>query len=415
VIGSNQLEHFMKYYFYLIILILLSLAPLQIKAQEEDENLVGFVTADSPINLRENPNGAIIASLPPDMSVSILGQSEDGDWLLVELIDGQTGWVSASLMRVMESAIPADLVPISPENAAQLEEISLFASTLSFGLVFSPDGRLLISLAEYIEIYDLRTKILITTLRNHSFGSLDAVFSPDGSKLASAGADGNIILWNTDTWGERSRFSGHTGAVTKLAFSPDGQQLASVGDDDYLIVWDLRTGERLQSIHTNTRYLVDVRFSPDGTLLITGGDSRNSVLIVWDAATGEKLWSIGLAGDLRFTFSPDGRDILIFHGSILHIQAFNLVNGSQSYSFRAGGISGSGWGIDLNPAGTIVAVGFWYGTFLLADIEAKERVFYYNPETPNDYQQVLLDFSPDGRILATTDALQAIHLWGVRG
>src|SRR5262249_12663397 len=52
-------------------------------------------------------------------------------------------------------------------------------------------------------------------------------FSPDGATLAAGGSAGVIRLWDISSGELRHRFSGHVGAVRRLAFAPDGRTLAS--------------------------------------------------------------------------------------------------------------------------------------------------------------------------------------------
>src|SRR6266849_7280384 len=47
-------------------------------------------------------------------------------------------------------------------------------------------------------------------------------FSPDGKRVASAGADKAIKIWDAGNGEELLALSGHNDAVLSVAFSPDG-------------------------------------------------------------------------------------------------------------------------------------------------------------------------------------------------
>ena len=65
-----------------------------------------------------------------------------------------------------------------------------------------------------------------------------AAFHPDGTRLATAGRDGVIWLWDLARGEEVARLPGHTSFVWSLAFSPDGSTLASGSGDFTVRLWD---------------------------------------------------------------------------------------------------------------------------------------------------------------------------------
>ena len=73
-------------------------------------------------------------------------------------------------------------------------------------------------------------------------------FSPDGQRVAGAGADDKRCGCGTRDTGEPlggEPSSLHEGAVRSVAFSPDGRRLASAGDDGTVRVWDAATRQPL--------------------------------------------------------------------------------------------------------------------------------------------------------------------------
>ena len=69
-------------------------------------------------------------------------------------------------------------------------------------LAFSPDSRFLAASNlynfAYVEIYDLQSNALLTTLRSFEQGVQDLQFSSDGTKLVALMYDGAIQVWDMD-------------------------------------------------------------------------------------------------------------------------------------------------------------------------------------------------------------------------
>ncbi|KAK5608927.1 WD repeat-containing protein 1 [Crenichthys baileyi] len=83
------------------------------------------------------------------------------------------------------------------------------------------------------------------TLRDHSQFVNCIRFSPDGSRLVTAGADGQIFIYDGTT-GERVGSLGgdkaHKGGIYAVSWGPDSSQLISASGDKTVKLWDVGAG-----------------------------------------------------------------------------------------------------------------------------------------------------------------------------
>jgi eukaryotic-like serine/threonine-protein kinase len=94
-------------------------------------------------------------------------------------------------------------------------------------------------------------------------------FSPDGSRLASTGADLTIKLWDVPRGRLLRELKGHSLPVNGLAFSPDGAWLGSAGADGVVRVWDLATAREAHILRGEAKSVYAVAFeAADGSRLV---------------------------------------------------------------------------------------------------------------------------------------------------
>ena len=78
----------------------------------------------------------------------------------------------------------------------------------------------------------------LLTIRADENELLSVTWSPDGSRLATGGAEGPVKIWDAATGKAIASWPGHNGAVRVVAWSPDGKWLASAGFDETVRIWD---------------------------------------------------------------------------------------------------------------------------------------------------------------------------------
>ncbi|MCP4423934.1 MAG: hypothetical protein GY803_05550 [Chloroflexi bacterium] len=177
--------------------------------------------------------------------------------------------------------------------------------------VFSPDGSKLAttSLDNTVKIWDAQSGQVLLTLEDHSRAVKTVAFSPDGARLATSGDDGFIIVWNSETGTQLGVFKDDNGAIQGLAFSPDNIHLAAANEDFTVRIWNTTTRKSLYRLFGHEASLTDVAFSPDGVYFASSAEDGR--VIVWDMETGSPVYPLNPdAGEPvvvnSIAFSPDG-------------------------------------------------------------------------------------------------------------
>ncbi|HZY87505.1 MAG TPA: serine/threonine-protein kinase, partial [Gemmataceae bacterium] len=185
-------------------------------------------------------------------------------------------------------------------------------------VAFSPDGARIASAGAdgLVKVWDRRSLRAVLTLRGHGGAVTAVAFSPDGRHLASGDAAGTIRVWDIAGGGGVAWWRGHAAGVTGLAFDPSGRRLASTGgggaSHGELKLWGATTGVALAGQTRRLNLLVAVAFSPDGRRLASAGHDGH--VIFWDAATLKPIGTLKgqIVRAIRWSdvaFSADGARI----------------------------------------------------------------------------------------------------------
>ncbi len=276
---------------------------------------------------------------------------------------------------------------------------------VTVNLAFSPDDSLLAvtRVTESLEglsplLFDVGTG-LITTLEGQGAG--DIGFTPDGSRILTAGDDGTVRIWDTESGEELYAYTGHRGPVSDLHISADGSTVASSGTLD-VKVWDLITLETKAEVFGHTGNVWAIDLNPTADLLLTATKSDGTTRL-WDLSP---YWSHELLGLPNppglgaVEFSPvDGTLVTI--GARGAVSVWDVDTGREQRIFEAAEHVSR---LDIDPSGMFLATAGSAGAKLYEF--SSGEVIGTLVEGVNTLD---VDFGPQG--LLAVASIDGVRLW----
>jgi WD40 repeat protein/tRNA A-37 threonylcarbamoyl transferase component Bud32 len=152
---------------------------------------------------------------------------------------------------------------------------------------YAPDGtRLATASGRVVRIFDAATFAEVRALE-HPDHVMSAAWSRDGTRLATAGWDHRVRVWDAATGAQLVELDGGPIQFLDVTWSPDERTLAAAVRGGQVQLWDLAARRRTIVLDGHTQAVTAAVWSPDGALIATSSDDLTAR--IWDAATGALL------------------------------------------------------------------------------------------------------------------------------
>lgn len=274
----------------------------------------------------------------------------------------------------------------------------------------SPDGRLMASCGTsgVLRIRAADTGKEIATRPPEGFVRLSLAFSPDSRRLALGTGRGrnSIFILHPETAQTETILEGHEGEVVALAFSPNGKRLASTGEDGVIHLWDTETGSCLKVIQGLEGVARTLSWSADGARL--AGSPVGNRAVVWDVEKGSVESTIGEKNVTAIRYSPDGHRLAVGTNlSTVEIRDAGTLELRQAIPTPHVRLTS----IEFSPDGKIVATSGMDHALRLWEVESGRDLAVVRGHTELITK---ISFSPDGGRVATSSHDGTIRLWDWR-
>ncbi|KAG1934645.1 WD repeat-containing protein 1 [Pimephales promelas] len=293
------------------------------------------------------------------------------------------------------------------------------------------------------------------TMSDHSRFVNCVRFSPDGNRYASAGADGQIFLYDGKSGEKLGTLGGekaHDGGIYAVSWSPDSTQLISASGDKTVKLWDVATGTGVTTFNLGSdvldqqlgclwqkNHLLSVSLSgfinyldknsPDRPLRTIKGHTKSIQCLTVHKADGRlNIYSGSHDGHINYWDSETGENEQFLgkgHSNLVSKMAVDdagrLVSSSMDDTVRYTDLSKREYSgsdmikMDMQPKCVSVGPGGLAVTVCIGQLvllKDKKKLFTLDSL---DYEPEAVAVHPGGGAVAVGGADGKVHLYSVQG
>jgi WD40 repeat protein len=282
---------------------------------------------------------------------------------------------------------------------------------------FSHDGRRLYTCGDdpHVWAWDVRTFRLSGRVRTNLEVLLGPDLHPSLEQVAAGGVDGAVHVWDIGSGREVLAALRHRGGVSAVRFAGEGRTLASSGVDGTVRLTAVASGERVGRLKR-------LGSRVHGLAVARTGLRMGAVFF-----HGVRVWDSDLEDVFRFNgiyyHGGEGQSDLALPGKGERLWvAFRKEPCLRVWDLRATAdgprcidLGEPAFGLAFSQDETLVAVAL-YREIVLVDVEGFAVVARWRaPNGTERHRDAVsgLSFSPNGRLLASTDVGGGVWLWPV--
>jgi WD40 repeat protein len=231
-------------------------------------------------------------------------------------------------------------------------------------------------------------------------------FSPDGYTLAVGNLDGTVKLWDWKTKRLLDTRSAGLRPIAAVTYSNDGQKLAAASHHVFA-VWEGKPKQECKRFESHCTGISDLAFTPDDALLITA-DCWQQGVECYDLMHSDPEQPIyplmaiagGEDGAFALRYSPDRQSLAI--GGYKSVAVWDVKARKTRFTIS----EEEAVAVAFSPDGqTLATAGYKRPKFW--DTETGRPKGDFLPA----YEVCCLDYSPDGRCLATGNLKGEVIVW----
>ena len=350
-----------------------------------------------------SPDGTILASAGVDGTVKLWNTAGEllqmlavGDENLLFAVefssDGQRLAIATDEHNTSRPAVRVWSIA-----GVELERLEGHGSRIT-DVSFSADGRHIASTSfdGSVRLWQPQHNTLFQVLEGHNLIVSSLKFDTDGQTLVSSSYDGTIRLWQADGTPLKT-LDGHTAAVNAIELNPHQDIILSASDDQTIKAWTFE-GELKSNLEEHSSEVKSVSISPDGT--VWASTSQDGTLKLW-SKDGEVLKTLpietGLADIVRFHPQDPVLAIAIGKGTERNVVLWNWqqdkltpLNTSGDFQVRD---------LQFSPDGKLLATASWHGNLTFWTLTGDRQYSFFAGYSGSINA---LEFSPNGQLIAIT-------------